>query len=400
MQFGVHGWASGVGHRRSSEHSVQIPTLGLALLKNPQRRALAADVRLPGAQCSNRAPRPCRPTNRSRCVRDPVPESNRSASGSGASSSHTGRGMPSPAAIGHSCRRPPEWPREVQFMDAPPGRFGPMFRDGRHPVHRLLAQTRAQALHQLRRAVSRPTPVPAPRANPAKASSEPAESGCREPEINSMSAHRRRQFEPRQFLAQHIRQAAPFAGDARQSHIHAGCGTRAVPQLQPQCLHAGLALAQEPRTARDQRLERLFQISDGLDLRLEIAAHPKTFARHECPARRGLPRQRNVEILHRGRTQAARQTGARQAQQFTQPRHTHGAQGLQPFRSSQAVQAMGNSAMSSGQRPQDLRCALQTPARASHSAARVEGAVALQACSSSSRQQASMAACKVRERAE
>ena len=96
--------------------------------------------------------------------------------------------------------------------------------------------------------------------------------------------------------------------------MHMGGRTGTVAQLQPQGLHTGLTLAQKVCTARDQRFERLFQIGNGLDLSLEITARPKTFARHERSARCELPRQCNIEILHRCRTQAARETGARQAQ--------------------------------------------------------------------------------------
>src|SRR6202023_1692469 len=111
--------------------------------------------------------------------------------------------------------------------------------------------------------------------------------------------------------------------------MHTGHRLRSMPQLKAQRLHTGLTLAQELRTARDQRFERLFQISNILDLRLEITSLAKAFARHERSARRELPRQRNVEVLHRGCTQTARETRTWQAQQFTDTRHTHGAQGLQ-----------------------------------------------------------------------
>src|SRR6266702_755986 len=102
--------------------------------------------------------------------------------------------------------------------------------------------------------------------------------------------------------------------------MHPSLGPRTMPQLQPQRLYAGLTLSQKLRTARDQRFERLFQINDVLDLRLEITSRPKAFARHKRSARSELPRQSNVEILHRCRSQTARETGARQAQQFTHAR--------------------------------------------------------------------------------
>ncbi len=103
-------------------------------------------------------------------------------------------------------------------------------------------------------------------------------------------------------MSQHIRQAALLAGDARQPQAQSGAGPRAMPQPQFQSLHARLPFAQESRAAPHQRFERLEQIRDGLDLRLEIAALAKTLTPHERPARRGLPRQRDIEIEHRGRS--------------------------------------------------------------------------------------------------
>ncbi len=120
---------------------------------------------------------------------------------------------------------------------------------------------------------------------------------------------------------------------------------------QPQCLHAGLTLAQELRTALDQRFERLFQISDILDLRLEIASRPKTFARHECPARRGLPPQRNVEILHRGRHPNGARRPARGRRSNSPMRVTPMARKVCNRSISQAVQAMGSPARWPGSSP-------------------------------------------------
>ncbi len=64
MQFGVHA-------PLSSEYAVQIPTLGLPLLKNPQPGAARAAHDVVVA-CDIA----CRPTSRSRCVQGPVRESN------------------------------------------------------------------------------------------------------------------------------------------------------------------------------------------------------------------------------------------------------------------------------------------------------------------------------------
>ena len=201
-----------------------------------------------------------------------------------------------------------------------------MFRDGGHPIHRILAQARAQTFHQLRRRIA---------AAGASQSGKDIERGGRQRlqgTGNQFHAFDRGpKLEPSQFLTQHIRQTAAFARDARQPRMHVGRGPRTMLELQPQGLHPGLTLPQKLRTAGDQRLERLFQISDILDLLLKIASRPKTRARHESAARRELPSQCNVEIPYRGGTQTARETRSRQTQQFTHARHTQGMQGLQPF---------------------------------------------------------------------
>ncbi len=155
-------------------------------------------------------------------------------------------------------------------------------------------------------------------------------SGCKEPDSNSMPRTGASSSSRSSFCAstsiKRRRSPVTLASPNRSQVTR----SRTMPQLQPQRLNAGLALPQELRAARDQRLGRLFQIGDLLDLRLEIAARPKPLPRHERPARRELPRQRNIQVLYRGWPQPARQTGPRQAQQLAHPRHAHGAQSLQP----------------------------------------------------------------------
>src|ERR1019366_10571260 len=104
-----------------------------------------------------------------------------------------------------------------------------------------------------------------------------------------------------------------------------------MPQLEFQGLYTCLSLTQELRTALDHRLECLLQISDGFDLRLEIAALAKSLSRYERSARGGLPCQRDVEIQDCGRAETPSNAGPRQAQQFPHASHSHGAQSLQPF---------------------------------------------------------------------
>src|SRR6202046_5093484 len=151
------------------------------------------------------------------------------------------------------------------------------------------ARPRAQAYHKLRLAAA-----------PARAgeSGKDIERTCRQTAQGTgnefHASNRRAQIQPRQFLAKHIAQAAPFAGDAGQAQLHTRCRPFPMLQFQLQCLDTGLALAQESRAALDQGLERFFQVGHMLDLRFEITALPKALTPHECPARRRLPRQRNV----------------------------------------------------------------------------------------------------------
>ena len=191
------------------------------------------------------------------------------------------------------------------------------------PYTACLAEPRAQALHQLRRRIAAAAPLPSRERHRARS----ADSGCRAPEIEFHAAHRRRAVRAGAIFHSSTsakrRRSLVTLASPRRTRV---AGRHAMPQLEFQRLDARLPLAQELRTALDQRLERLLQIRDGLDFRLEIAALAKSLARHECSARGGLPRQCDIEIQNRGGAQTARQTGARQAQQFAHPRHAHGAQ--------------------------------------------------------------------------
>src|SRR5258708_28894765 len=139
---------------------------------------------------------------------------------------------------------------QMQFMDAPPCRFRPVFRNYADAVYRLLAQTCAQALHQLRRAVT---------AARAGESCKDIERTCREPPQGTgnkfHASNRRSKLQPRQFLAKHIAQAPPFAAVAGQAQLHPSCRSFPMLQFQQQCLDTGLALAQESRAALDQGFE-------------------------------------------------------------------------------------------------------------------------------------------------
>jgi hypothetical protein len=104
-----------------------------------------------------------------------------------------------------------------------------------------------------------------------------------------------------------------------------------MPQPQLQGLHTGLPVSQKSRATVNHRLERLLQINDGLDFRLEVAAFAKSLAGNEGAARRRLACQSHVKIQHRGRPQAACKAGPRQTQQLSHPGDSHRMQGLQPL---------------------------------------------------------------------
>ena len=229
--------------------------------------------------------------------------------------------------------------------------------------------------------------------NPAKTSSEAAESPRKDPEMSSMPRTGACRSSRASFWHSTSRKRRRSLVMLAKPNCTRVAGAFPMPQLQPQCLDAGLTLAQELRTALDQGFERLFQIGRLLDFRFEITSLPKALTPHEGAARRrsAAPTQYPDPAPRRDSSRRARPARGRR---ISSPKCvTPMARKVCNRSTSQAVHAMGTFARWLAQQFDDLRFASGAPARASHSAARVEGAVALRAGSASRRQHASMSAC-------